>query len=108
MTVRAARTPGAVEIHVVDQGPGMSEEERRHAFERFWRSGATGRGGSGLGLAIVHRLAQASGGTAELRAAEGGGVNAVITLPAAPAGGDGAADVMTGATAGVRSGPPAP
>jgi signal transduction histidine kinase len=86
VTVRAERMPGAVEIHVVDQGPGLSEEERRHAFERFWRSGATGRGGSGLGLAIVHRLAQASGGTAELRAAAGGGVDAVITLPTAPPG----------------------
>ena len=62
VTVRAAVTPGGVEIHVVDQGPGMSDEERRHAFERFWRSGATGRGGSGLGLAIVDRLARASGG----------------------------------------------
>jgi signal transduction histidine kinase len=108
VTVRTARTPGAVEIHVIDQGPGMSSEERRHAFERFWRSGATGRGGSGLGLAIVQRLAQASGGTAELRAAEDGGVDAVITLPAALAGDGGGGDVTTGATVGVQSEPPAP
>ena len=71
---------------MIDQGPGLSEEERRHAFDRFWRSGATGRGGSGLGLAIVDRLATASGGSAELRPAAGGGTDAVITLPAAPAG----------------------
>ena len=86
VTVRGARVGAVVEIHVVDQGPGLSDEERRNAFERFWRSGATGRAGSGLGLAIVHRLAQASGGTAELRAAGAGGVDAVITLPSAPAG----------------------
>jgi signal transduction histidine kinase len=83
VAVRAARSPAGVEIHVIDRGPGLSDEERRHAFDRFWRSGATGRGGSGLGLAIVHRLATASGGTAELRPGEGGGVDAVITLPAA-------------------------
>jgi signal transduction histidine kinase len=86
VTVEAARADGVVEVHVVDEGPGMSEEERRHAFDRFWRSGATGRGGSGLGLAIVDRLATASGGTAELRPAEGGGTEAVITLPAVDAG----------------------
>jgi signal transduction histidine kinase len=86
VTVGTARADGVVEVHVVDQGPGLSEEERRHAFDRFWRSGATGRGGSGLGLAIVDRLATASGGTAELRPADGGGTDAVITLPAAPAG----------------------
>ena len=72
VTVRAARADGRVEVHVIDQGPGLSDEERRHAFDRFWRSGATGRGGSGLGLAIVDRLATASGGTAELRPADGG------------------------------------
>ncbi len=89
VAVRAARTAGGVEIHVVDQGAGLSDEERRHAFDRFWRSGATGRGGSGLGLAIVHRLATASGGTAELRPDAGGGVDAVITLPAGAGDGDG-------------------
>ncbi len=82
VAVRATRTAAGVEVHVIDQGPGLSDEERRHAFDRFWRSGATGRGGSGLGLAIVDRLATASGGTAELRPGAGGGVVAVITLPA--------------------------
>ena len=83
VTVRARRAGDGVEVHVVDQGPGLSEEERRHAFDRFWRSSATGRGGSGLGLAIVDRLATASGGGAELREAEGGGLDAVVRLPLA-------------------------
>ena len=42
VTVRAARADGRVEVHVIDQGPGLSDEERRHAFDRFWRSGANG------------------------------------------------------------------
>ena len=82
---RDAHGRRGVEVHVIDQGPGLSDEERRHAFDRFWRSGATGRGGSGLGLAIVDRLATASGGTAELRPGAGGGVDAVITPAGAPA-----------------------
>lgn len=70
-----------VEIHVVDEGPGLSDEERGRAFDRFWRATSTpsGRlGGSGLGLAIVRKLVAADGGHVELRRAESGGVDAVV------------------------------
>lgn len=76
------RTDAPVSVHVIDEGPGMSFDERERAFDRFWR--ATGEkgelGGSGLGLAIVQKLAQAEGGSAELRAAPGGGLDAVVLL----------------------------
>ena len=57
--LRSARVGGYVEIHVIDEGPGMTEEERRDAFAPFWQS-ATGRraGSSGLGLAIAQQLAR--------------------------------------------------
>jgi signal transduction histidine kinase len=67
------------ELHVIDQGPGLSEEERERAFDRFWRGGKSGTG-SGLGLAIVKRLIETDGGTVELRAAPGGGLDAAIRL----------------------------
>ena len=67
------------ELHVLDQGPGMSAEERERAFDRFWRGGKAGAG-SGLGLAIVKRLIEIDGGTVELREAPGGGLDAVIHL----------------------------
>ena len=67
------------ELHVIDQGPGLSEEERERAFDRFWRGGKSGTG-SGLGLAIVKRLIETDGGTVELRAAPEGGLDAVIHL----------------------------
>ena len=77
-----------VEIHVIDHGPGLPPEQRARAFDRFWRGtttrgglGGSGLGGSGLGLAIVERLAVADGGTAELRAADTGGIDAVLVLP---------------------------
>ena len=35
--IEAAGAHPGVDIHVIDQGPGMPEEQRRHAFERFWR-----------------------------------------------------------------------
>lgn len=79
---------GGVEVHVADEGPGMGEEQRQRAFDRFWRSGEgrTGLGGSGLGLSIVARLVAADGGRAELRAAPTGGIDAVVRYPLAGAG----------------------
>jgi len=72
-----------VELRVRDSGPGLSAEQRARAFDRFWRAG-TGGGGSGLGLAIARRLVEADGGTIELCEATGGGMEAVVRLPAAP------------------------
>jgi len=71
------------ELHVVDEGSGLTAEERRRAFDRFWR-GADTPGGSGLGLAIVRQLVEACGGAVELRGAPSGGVDAAVTLERAP------------------------
>ena len=81
VTVRVVRTGRLVELRVADEGPGLSDEEKRRAFDRFWRTGS-GRGGSGLGLAIARRLVEIDGGTIELRDAAGGGLEAVVRVPA--------------------------
>lgn len=67
-----------VELHVIDEGPGLSVDERAVAFDRFWRGERALPGGSGLGLAIVRQLAMAGGGSAELHAADSGGLDAVV------------------------------
>ena len=74
--------PGTVEVHVTDEGPGLTPDQRDHAFDRFWRAGTTRAelGGSGLGLAIVQKLTVADGGRVELREGPGGGLDAVIVL----------------------------
>ena len=81
ITIEGLRSGGAVSLHVRDDGPGMSTEQRSRAFDRFWRAGSPG-GGTGLGLAIVHRLVTADDGEVELREAEGGGLDVGITLQA--------------------------
>lgn len=49
---------------VTDEGPGLPQAHRKHAFERFWRaSHARALPGSGLGLAIVSDTVTAHGGT---------------------------------------------
>jgi signal transduction histidine kinase len=83
IAVEARAVGSTVELHVIDEGPGMSADQRRRAFDRFWRDGAPGTG-TGLGLAIVDRLVSADGGTAELRPAPGGGLDAVILLRRGP------------------------
>jgi signal transduction histidine kinase len=71
-------------VRVIDEGPGMTEEQRAAAFTRFLSTPGTGRAsrsGFGLGLAIARRLARKDGGDLELRDATGGGLAAVVHLP---------------------------
>lgn len=78
LAVQVAVVPPWVEVHVVDEGPGLPEPDRQRAFDRFWRGAGAAPGGSGLGLAIVRELVVAGDGEAELRAAPGGGTDAVL------------------------------
>jgi signal transduction histidine kinase len=80
--LRDAR-PHWVDLHVTDEGPGMTPEQRARAFDRFWRAPGAPKGGTGLGLSLVQRLAHASGGEVSLREAATGGLDAVVRLPSA-------------------------
>jgi signal transduction histidine kinase len=86
ITVTGGRAGDRVELHVTDQGPGLSAKDRERAFDRFWQ-GPTGgdgrRGGFGLGLAIVRQLLLADGGSIDLRPAAGGGLDVVVRVQAA-------------------------
>ncbi|CAI3801610.1 sensor histidine kinase [Pseudarthrobacter sp. MM222] len=65
LVVARGEQPGITELHVLDEGPGLSPEDCQRAFNRFWR-GTAGSEGTGLGLSVVRQLAQASGATAAL------------------------------------------
>ena len=77
--VRVDAHEHTVDVHVIDEGPGLDPASRARAFDRFWRGHADGAG-TGLGLAIALRLAEVSGGSVRLDAAPSGGVDAVLTL----------------------------
>jgi signal transduction histidine kinase len=67
ITVEVHRVNRHIQVDVIDDGPGLSEEKRALAFERFWRgTDIQNAPGTGLGLSIVRQLAVASGGVAEL------------------------------------------
>ena len=80
LTVSVTPHDRDIELHVVDEGPGMSDDDREHAFDRFWRGADATPGGSGLGLAIAQQLVAAGDGEIELRPASTGGTDAVVTL----------------------------
>jgi signal transduction histidine kinase len=71
-------------IAVTDEGPGISPEDQRHVFDRFWRADkarARSDGGSGLGLAIVRQVVESHGGEVRLHSKVGVGSSFVVWLP---------------------------
>ncbi|MDQ2664011.1 MAG: HAMP domain-containing histidine kinase [Candidatus Eremiobacteraeota bacterium] len=70
---------GPTVLSVRDDGPGMTESERLHAFERFYRGDVRGEiGGTGLGLAIAKRAVSRNGGTIDIDSAPGHGTTVNI------------------------------
>jgi signal transduction histidine kinase len=78
--VRLWRRDGALDLSVLDRGPGMSEDVASRAFEKFFGFGER-RGSSGLGMWIVAQLADALGGTVQARPRPGGGLAVVVSQP---------------------------
>ncbi len=70
-------------ITVADSGPGISDDDRAHVFDRFWRSAsARALPGSGLGLSIVAQVVSELEGTVSVdNDPELGGARFTITLP---------------------------
>jgi PAS domain S-box-containing protein len=76
---------GAVEVVVHDTGVGMTPEEQRQLFTKFFRSrDRTGPdpGGTGLGLVIVKGIVEAHGGTLGVESQPGVGTDIRVVLPA--------------------------
>lgn len=74
----AEREGDSVRLAVIDNGPGMSEEDRSQAFEPFYTTKAKG---TGLGLALVHKIVSDHGGRASILPAEGGGTRVELVFP---------------------------
>ncbi len=82
VVLRAASTTTGVDIHVTDEGKGMSGDDRMRAFDPFWQSTEHHTNGhTGLGLAIVDQLVRANSGAVVLERATTGGIDAIIRLP---------------------------
>lgn len=75
-----------IAISVIDNGPGIPQEERRNILKKFYRGSTSierGLSGSGLGLAIVAHIIKAHHGRIIFESAEGTGACFTILLPSA-------------------------
>jgi signal transduction histidine kinase len=85
VAVRARTHNGNVLIEVRDNGPGIPVEQQRVIFEKFGRADVSGssKPGTGLGLFIARSIAEAHGGTLDVRSRPEAGATFVLSLPSA-------------------------
>ena len=83
-----ATTPDAVQVRVMDAGPGIAPEDLPHVFERFYRADRArsaeengSRQGSGIGLTIARELVTANGGRISVERTTAAGTTFLIELP---------------------------
>lgn len=82
--VHVANGPNeTVEVHVLDRGIGLKDDELESVFTPFYRSASAQlqAAGMGLGLAVCERALTAQSGTISARQRDGGGAHFVMSLP---------------------------
>jgi two-component system OmpR family sensor kinase len=85
IAVSIAQSSDGVRIAVSDDGPGLSEEDQRRIFERFYRADSSrvrnDGEGSGLGLSIVDAVMKAHGGSVSVASEAGKGSTFTLFFP---------------------------
>lgn len=87
--IKCSQIEQMVELRVIDNGPGIPEEQRQVVFERYRQlEGKQKSKGTGLGLAISKLIIEVHGGSIGVDAAPGGGSAFWFRIPAAVPGTD--------------------
>ncbi len=84
VNVEVIRHLRVVQVRVNDNGPGLSLDNQKHVFDRFWRADASrsrDNGGSGLGLAICRGIILAHQGRIWVESDPDGGATFSFELP---------------------------
>ncbi len=68
---------------VSDTGPGISDDDARHLFDRYWRADSVEYKGTGLGLSIASGIVRAHGGKIWVDSVLGQGSTFYFTVPPA-------------------------
>ena len=85
VAVRFARESGFVKIEFADEGQGMTPQQMKRAFDRYYRAKTvleSGKGGFGIGLCTAREFARAMGGDLVVRANIPKGCVFTLSLPA--------------------------
>lgn len=83
VTLSAEETDSCIRISVRDEGIGISEEDQRHIFSKFFRSedrAARQRTGHGLGLSLTHEIIEMHNGSLTVESSPGEGSVFTIEL----------------------------
>lgn len=78
IVVRVAREKEGCQIAIEDNGPGLSDGEKKKIFEPFYSNKEEG---TGLGLVISRKIVGSYGGTIEVTDAPGGGAAFTVFIP---------------------------
>ncbi|MBP3392576.1 MAG: HAMP domain-containing histidine kinase [Clostridia bacterium] len=85
ITVHTCMVRGGVQVTVEDTGQGISEEDQKMIFERFFKvdqSRGLDKKGTGLGLSLVKNIMKAHGGSVRVESKLGVGSKFIFTIPA--------------------------
>lgn len=80
ITITTSLKEKNVVLRIVDNGNGMSEENKAKIFQPFFTTKPKGEG-TGLGLAVVHGIVQNHQGTIEVNSELNKGTEFIITFP---------------------------
>ncbi|EEL65559.1 two-component sensor histidine kinase [Bacillus cereus] len=84
ITIQLKEHETVVEVRIRDSGIGISEEQKQHIFERFYKADSSRNrayGGSGLGLAIVKKVLDLHQGEIKVEGEEGKGTEFIVRMP---------------------------
>lgn len=83
IAMRLKQIDGHIEFTIDDAGPGISEEDQKHIFDKFFQADSSHKQeGNGLGLALVNRILDVCGGHISVDNLPDGGCRFTVQLPA--------------------------
>lgn len=82
ITITLSENGTGVSVSVTDSGDGMTEEVKKHIFEKFYQADTSRKSeGNGLGLALVKRITDLCRGTVTVTSAPTCGAKFTVNLP---------------------------